>query len=379
MPHLLDATMFWTAAGGGVRRYVEAKNSFAQQRHWTHAVAAPVSDGISRVAVPAWPLPGSGGYRLPVRRAAMARLMERQRPDVIEAGDPYRLAWSALDAAQSLGIPAVAFCHSNLVRLAEGLLPAGAGALAARAARAYLRNLYGRFDAVLAPSESMCAHLRDWGVPRVACQPLGVDSAVFHPRRRDHSWRTWLGMQPDARVLVYAGRFAPEKNLQVLADAVGRLGAPYWLVVVGAGPTPPTGDRVRVLPPRQSPADVAAVLASADAFVHAGDQETFGLSVLEALACGIPVVARACEGLRELVDDNLGMRVERGTSEEFAEAIAALFRVGPESFAGAARARGERGDWQRVLPLLWARYDDLRARARKPEAWAGVDAVNVLR
>jgi alpha-1,6-mannosyltransferase len=105
---------------------------------------------------------------------------------------------------------------------------------------------------------------------------------------------------------------------------------------------------------------VAAVLASADVFVHAGDQETFGLSVLEALACGLPVVARASEGLIELVDDHVGARVESGTAAEFAEAIAALFRVGPESFKGAARARGERGDWSRVLPKIWDRYERLR-------------------
>jgi len=360
-PHLLDASMFWTATGGGVRRYVEAKHAFAKQQHWRHSVATPVLDGIARVKIPAWPLPGTGGYRLPLRRGAAARVLAAQAPDLIESGDPYRLAWSVLDAAQARGIPAVAFCHSNLELLAASW--SGPRSRAVRVARSYARHLYSEFDLVLAPSLAMCAHLRDWGIADAVCQPLGVDSALFHPCRRRPAWRRELGLGADVRLLVYAGRFAPEKNLQVLSDAVALLGAPYWLVAVGAGPTPPHGDRVTVLPPQREPAALATVLASADAFVHAGDQETFGLSVLEAMACGTPVVIRAAEGLAELVEAEAGIGVPRTRAADFAEAIAAVFASHRrERFMHAARARGESGDWQRVLPALWRRYDRLLQR-----------------
>ena len=118
---------------------------------------------------------------------------------------------------------------------------------------------------------------------------------------RDAGLRARRGWPDDARVLVYAGRFAPEKHLDVLADAVGRLGAPYVLLAVGAGPAPPpASERVVVQPFVASASELATVLASADAFVHAGDQETFGLSVLEAMACGTPAVVRDAEGLGEL-------------------------------------------------------------------------------
>jgi len=132
MPHLLDTTMFWTTAGGGVRRYLEAKNAFATGARWQHSVATPMLDGIGTVRVPSVPLPASGGYRLPWRRGAAARVLRSQAPDLIEAGDPYRLAWSALDAAQSLGIPALAFCHSNLERLAASIGGDRTGTAAAR-------------------------------------------------------------------------------------------------------------------------------------------------------------------------------------------------------------------------------------------------------
>jgi len=122
--HVLDATMFWSATGGGVRRYLRVKHAWiCGQVGWRHSIAAPVVDSPDMALLPAWPLPGSGGYRLPVRRRRLARRLEELQPDIIEAGDPYRLAWAVLDAAQHLQIPAVAYCHSNLEALGAGPTP----------------------------------------------------------------------------------------------------------------------------------------------------------------------------------------------------------------------------------------------------------------
>ena len=182
----------------------------------------------------------------------------------------------------------------------------------------------------------------------------------FIRSRRDPAWRERHGYSTATRLLVYAGRFAPEKHLDVLVDAVRRLGAPYALLAIGAGPTPPpAGERVAVLPFVASTRELATALASADVFVHAGDQETFGLSVLEAMACGTPAVVRAAEGLGELVDGATGSAVESDGGADFAAAIAALFEDDRDALAarGAlARRRAEAGDWQRVLPGFVAHY-----------------------
>ncbi len=368
-PRLVDATMFWNPSGG-VRRYVVAKRDWLHRHSaWQHTVATPTPDAPGMLPIGSLPLPGSGGaYRLPWRRGAAARQLVAARPDLIESADPYRLAWSTLDAARSLAIPAVAFCHSNLPRMAALALQRPFGGMferrAERAARDYLVRLYRRFDLVLAPSQSMTAQLLDWGVTSARHQPLGVDCTVFDPGRRlGTGWRASLGIPGDAQLLVFAGRFAPEKDLPTLAAAVRLLGSRYWLLAVGAGPRPPGGERVVMLPPIAAPERLAAVLASADVFVHAGAQETFGLSVLEALACGLPVVARAAAGTGELVDDTVGAAVGAGTPQAFAEAIAGVLERDQATLHDAARRRGLANDWKQVLPGLLRHYDRLTGRS----------------
>jgi alpha-1,6-mannosyltransferase len=378
--HLVDTTMFWSPTGGGVRRYLQTKHAWlAPQARWRHTIAVPRVAGASAdpATLPSIALPGSGGYRLPLRRSAIARVLRDLAPDVIEAGDPYRVAWGALDAAQALGVPALAYCHSNIVALARLAAGRRFGNVASRIAERYARRVYRGFDLVLAPSRSMAAQLAAWGVERVACQPLGVDSTAFRPALRDPAWRTRHGFAASTRLLVYAGRFAPEKHLDVLADAVRRLGAPYALLAIGAGPTPPpAGAQVVVLPFVASTRELATALASADVFVHAGDQETFGLSALEAMACGTPVVLRAAAGLAELVDadGDVGIGVERGTAEAFAAAIAALFEGDLGARAEAARRRAEASDWQRVLPGLVDHYLRLIGEPATPFVAAPPDA-----
>ncbi|HET7526999.1 MAG TPA: glycosyltransferase, partial [Burkholderiaceae bacterium] len=311
------------------------------------------------------PLPGSGGYRVPWRRQAAARLIAAQQPDVIEAGDPYRLAWAALDAARACAVPAVLFCHSDVAKLAVHAierwgaigpdathsLALGAGERIGR----YLARLCEAFDLVLAPSRSLQRRLIESGVRHALYQPLGVDTAVFHPGARDERWRAAQRLPADARVLLYAGRFAPEKNLPQLAAAIERLGPRYHLLALGSGPTPPCGQRVRILDFEPHPARVARAMASVDGFVHAGDQETCGLAVLEAMACGTPVAVRRAGGLAEAVDAGCGIAVDDGRPERWAAAIEALCATDPHMIASALH-KARRHDWSRVLAKLQQRY-----------------------
>lgn len=364
VPHLLDVSMFWGPAGG-VRRVLSTRHALLPQHGWRHTVLAPGAEGPGFVDAGGLPLPGTGGYRAVLSTRPARALIEALRPDVIECADPYTLAWSALGAARRLRTPTVAFCHSNLPAIVARLAGGANGGhtrrarWAARRARAYLVRLYRQFDLVLAPSRAMTERLRAWGVPQARLQPLGVDCRVFDPRRRDACWRARLlqrlGLAPDSRLLVYVGRFAPEKNLGVLADTARLLGTRHVLLAVGQGPCPPQGDQVRVLGTEGDPARLARLLASCDVFVHAGDQETFGLSALEAMASGLPIVVSAADGLGELAQD-AGWPVAGQRPRDWAEAVdAALHAPGAERVETAlARARAH--DWRWLVERMDRRY-----------------------
>ena len=357
-PHLLDVTMFWSPWSGGVARYLRSKRDWiARCSHWSHTIVAPGSSTAETLGFAAPPLPLSGGYRFPLRREATARLIAQQQPDLIEVGDPYRCAWSALDAGRRLGVPVTAFYHSNVESLAGIWLPG-----ARPVVRRYLRHLYQHFDAVFAPSQWAVDALRSLGLDNAVFQPHGVDCNLFHPRHHDPAWRGELGFNSADVVLLYAGRFAPEKNLDRMAAAVDRLGPPYFLVAIGDGARPPRGDRVRVLPFQPDASALARALASADVFVHTGDQETFGLAPLEALACGTPVIARASAGLTDLIDGRAAFGVERSDVSALAEAIAEIAPMAA-SMRVDARARALEFNADRAFARLFNRYAALCASA----------------
>jgi alpha-1,6-mannosyltransferase len=168
---------------------------------------------------------------------------------------------------------------------------------------------------------------------------------------------------PDERLLVFAGRPAREKRLEVLVGAVERLGAPYKLLLVGAGGGAPVSDRAICMDYVRDPAELAGILASCDAFVHANDNEPFGLIVLEAMACGLPVVGVAAGGVAESVDDQVGQLATRSEPAPFAEAIEALFARDLAAVRAAARRRAvERHGWDAVFRQLCGIYGELTGR-----------------
>ncbi|WP_332675179.1 glycosyltransferase [Aromatoleum sp.] len=365
--HVSDVTMFYASQSGGIRRYLQEKRRWLEARPpYRHTLVLPrlaVERGESAVELPSVPLPFSQGYRLPLARRPAVRALAGLAPDIIEAGDPYHLAWAAIDAGQVLGVPVIGFYHSDLPRVVRKLC----GPRGERLAESYVRRLYSQFDLVLAPSQCMADRLRRLGVARVARQALGVDTRTFCPERRSPTWRLKLGAKREDRLLVFVGRFAPEKNLPDLYDAMDRLGPGYLLVLVGAGKTLQRRSDVRVVPYISDAERLASLIASCDCFVHAGDQETFGLAALEAMACGVPVVAARAGGLAELVDDEVGAAVcaepGRGLGAALAEAVTGLFARNLAPVRAAARRRARQYDWERVLPEIVARYAALRGGA----------------
>ncbi len=363
---LVDTTMLYAPRSGGVRRYLASKRAWlaANRPEVRHTLVVPGArdshDGRGRVSIYAAPLPFGAGYRWPVVKAAWMERLVRQRPDIIEAGDPYTPGLAALRAGDALGVPVVGFCHTDLGKLAALHI----GEWAEKPVQKRWAAIYRQFDQAVAPSRFIAGRLAEAGVHNAIGLPLGVDTDLFHPSRADRDGlRRRLGVAPNERLLVFAGRPAREKKLDVLVGAVERLGAPYKLLFVGAGGGAPVSDRAVCLDYVRDPAELAGVLASCDAFVHANDNEPFGLIVLEAMACGLPVVGVAAGGVAESVDGEVGQLAVASEPAAFAEAIEALFARDLSAISAAARLRAvERHGWDAVFSQLCAIYGGLTGR-----------------
>jgi alpha-1,6-mannosyltransferase len=246
------------------------------------------------------------------------------------------------------------------------------GSYTGNGAAQYLRWVYERFDLVLAPSRAMCDYLRSLGLSRVALQPLGVDASVFLPSRRNEDLRGELGLPADTRLLVYAGRFSEEKNIPLLHQAMALLGPRYHLLLVGGGERRRAASNITVWPYRRDSAELASVLASADALIHAGTAETFGLVVLEAMACGRPVIGIRAGAVPELVDETVGVIAARADSTLLANAVRDLYDRDMDALGEAARARVlAKFTWEKALQLQLAAYATLSENNRSlPEGWA---------
>jgi alpha-1,6-mannosyltransferase len=365
-PHLVDATLFYTPTSGGVRRYLLTKHDWlgrhSRVRH-TLFVPGPEDCGEAGGRVEFGSPHLRAGYRCPVRLASLRETLARLEPDLLEAGDPYLMAWQVVAVADRLGIPAVAFCHSDIINLAETRF----GRTAGRVTSAYLRALYGHFDQVLAPSRIVADHLEAAGIRPVALQPLGVDAEVFSPDRRDPRLRERLGLTASTRLLCFAGRLAPEKNLPDLMKMADILGEPYHLLIVGGEEAMRLNPRVSVLPYEPEQRAVAAILGACDAFVHAGRQETFGLVAVEAMACGLPVVAYPAGALEELVDPEVGALARTTTPAALAEAVHHLFDQDRAMLASATRRRVlERHSWDAAFGQLLRTYATLLSPSAQP-------------
>ena len=370
--HLIDITMFYAAEGGGVSTYLNAKAHWLAQRNRVrHTILSPNAPAQSSIAgspdstiqavlrrVPSLNVPGLHGYRWPRSVGVATRQLLALRPDLIEVGDAGPCAWAALRAKRRLGIPAVAFYHSDLPYLVGQRF----GRAAMRGARHYLSNLYSQFDLVMAPSRLMVQQLASMGIVDAVHQPLGIDASVFTPQRRIETLRQHLRLPHDTRLLVYAGRFTREKKIDLLIDAVRRLGRPYHLVLIGGGEGLPRYPQISYMSFKRDQRVLARLLASCDMLVHPGDCETFGLIVLEAMACGLPVVAARGGGVAELVDDATGMLVAPNSCEALCDGIETLYRhglAGPAAHA-CSRAR-EHYDWNIIMPQLTRRYASMLA------------------
>jgi alpha-1,6-mannosyltransferase len=290
-------------------------------------------------------------------------------PDIIEVADPYHLGWFARSAAGDLGIPLVAFAHSDLVNVFATRFGRGVGAITKR----YLRSFYSMFDLVVAPSRVIAERLAALGVKEPVVQPLGVDGGLFNPGRYDPGLRAELRLADSTRLLVFAGRMGSEKQIPRLLQIFSDLGSRYHLLLVGGARRQQLTANVTLLPYERDATRLARLLASSDALVHAGTSETFGLVVLEAMACGRPVIGVNAGAVAELIDDEVGVLADNDDARSLKHAIEKLYSGDLAKMGRRARARVEHEyTWDRTCASLLERYQQL-SRLSLPTLHSPID------
>ncbi|MGE0371125.1 MAG: glycosyltransferase family 4 protein [Gammaproteobacteria bacterium] len=244
--------------------------------------------------VPGLPLPGYADLRFGLPAAgAMHRLWRQRAPDVLYIATQGPLGASAVRAARRHGIPVVSGFHTNFHTYCRHYRLAWMEP----AVFAYLRRFHNRTGATLVPTDALRADLAARGLRNVQVLGRGIDTDLFTPARRDAGLRAAWGVADDAPAVIYVGRLAAEKNLQLAVGAFRALQGvrpEARFVLVGDGPL---SARLRAEHPdfifcgMRTGADLAAHYASGDMFLFPSLTETFGNVVLEALASGLAVVA----------------------------------------------------------------------------------------
>jgi alpha-1,6-mannosyltransferase len=395
-----DVTQSWSGVGGGVRTYLlhKRRHILGSTLH-SHLMIVPgdrdevIEEERAVTVVIASPrVPGSPHYRLMLRNRAVRDALDHYRPDLIECQDSYNLPWAALAFRRKnpeTALVAGYFTDFPTVYVERPLSKAIGSPLAGLSARIgyrYCGMLYRRFDAVFALSENGgAAKLRSYGVDPVDIVPLGVELGEFGPARRDERLREKLGLAEGQPLLVYVGRLDSEKKPDLVVEAFRQLPASLGakLVLIGEGPLKveiaALGDDRIVMPGyMKNRAELARWLASADLYASGMADETFGVSIVEAQASGLPVVGVAAGAMIDRVTDETGRLGPVGDAAAMAANILAVWKADRGHMAEKARANALQFSWDssmealfgRLYPTAFARRDELRREAPATAALA---------
>lgn len=300
------------------------------------------------------------------------------QPDVVHVLTEWNMGRRGLRAARDLDLPIVMSAHTDYEAYASNyglkwVIPAG---------WAYLRWFYRHAHKVLCPSPQYERHLHERGVWHTGLWSRGVNPADFSPAFRSAAFRAAHGIGPDDVLVTYIGRVAPEKNIGLMLDAWEMLGdrrGTAKFLLVGDG-LMDDEIRRRALPGvlrlgHQHGRALGTAYASADIYAFASVTETFGNSLLEAMASGLPSVVAAAGGVLDFAADGRTSLLARpGSAEHFARQLgrllddAALRRTLGEGALATARAR----TWDRVFDGLERDYQAAIAAGRGAELLAGV-------
>ncbi len=273
-------------------------------------------------------IPNRPEYRIPLSLSGrIKRDLDAFSPNIIHISSPDRVSRQAAKWARQRNLPVLCSVHTRFetyfryynLAFVEPLMVA------------WLRKLYRKCDALVAPSESFAQVLREQRMNYdIDIWSRGVDRDIFNSGRRDLEWRRDHGMADDVPVIGFLGRLVMEKGLDVFSDAIDQLNrrqVQHKVMVIGEGPA--RGWFESRLPHAafvgfQGGSDLGRAVAAMDMLFNPSVTETFGNVTLEAMACGLPVVAAKATGSQSLVVDKVsGRLITPGAINQYADALQA--------------------------------------------------------
>ena len=380
---IVDVNGFYAEAGGGVRRYVDAKFAAADRAGHDLTVIAPGAQTCveprpgGRVAWTKSPLmPFDARYHRFAGARAVWAAMDVAAPDLVEASSPWGSAtiaagWSGR-AARALVFHqdvVAAYAHTTLDRLISRRAIDGL----AWPWWARLRRLSARFDITVAGGEWLAERLAAHGVANAVAVPFGIEAGRFGAMQRDEALHAQLlakcAVAPAGKLLVAMSRFHPEKRLRTVIAAFARarrICPDLGLVVVGDGLARRSLERaarraggVALLGAVTDRGELARILASADVFVHGSGAETYGLAAAEAVVSGVALVVPDSGGAADLAARGLSKTYRTGDAADCARAILAALAGRGDPPTGPPP-----GSLDEHFTALFALYEELR---RKPK------------
>lgn len=280
------------------------------------------------VSVPSMAIPFRPEYRMPLSLSrSVRRDLEAFNPNIVHIASPDRVSRKAVKWAKKRNLPVLCSVHTRF----ETYFRYYNMSFIEPVVEAWIRRLYRKCDALVAPSESFAQVLRQQRMNYdIDIWSRGVDREIFNPGRRDMEWRRGLGISDDTPVIGFLGRLVMEKGLDVFSDTIDQLkrrNVPHQVLVIGEGPARAWFES-RIPEAKfagfQVGSDLGRAVASMDMFFNPSVTEAFGNVTLESMACGLPVVAAKATGSQSLVEDKVsGRLITPGAINQFADALQA--------------------------------------------------------
>ena len=355
MTRIVQLANFYGPCTGGLKTVVEELAQRYTDLGLERVLIAPGRSDLretcasgTRIFMRAPSLPGSGGYRMITKTGDLLKLMDSLTPDVVEVSDKLTMVVAAGWASQR-GIPCTLLSHERIDAILRGRVPRALPL--GRLADAWNRTLARSFDAVICPSRFARQEFERIGVDNASVVPWGVDLDIFSPDAVRGNAVTRAALE-----LVCVGRLSKEKEPDLavgVAAELRRRGLDVHLTMVGSGPMRRALERrAHHLPVTfaghvHERHEVARFFAAADVTVAPCRAETFGLAVLESLACGTPVVTSESGAGVEVWAPGCG-EAAPSDAERMADAVTVFLSCDRDTLRVRARERAEQFPWDRA-------------------------------